>query len=81
MHQVHCPHVQEASIAYPTLPVTNHYAKSVQIFPSECRQRAATYRGKLSLTVKWLVDGVATGNSVRFPGYVPIMVKVSSTPL
>lgn len=71
---------QEASIAYPTLPVANHYAKSVQIFPSECRQRAATYRGKLSITVKWLVDGEDTGNTVRFPGFVPIMVKVSPSP-
>ncbi len=67
---------QEASIGYPTVPVSNHYAKSVQIFPAECRQRAATYRGKLSLTVKWMVDGSPAGSSVRFPGQVPIMVKV-----
>ncbi|XP_064401799.1 DNA-directed RNA polymerase I subunit RPA2-like isoform X3 [Halichondria panicea] len=67
--------IEEASIGYPTVPVSNHYAKSVQIFPSECRQRAATYRGKLSLTVKWMVDGSPAGSSVRFPGQVPIMVK------
>lgn len=54
------------------------YSKSVKIFPSECRQRVATYRAKLSITVRWSVDGQVAGSVSRIAGQVPIMVKVGS---
>lgn len=68
--------LQEASIGYPTVPETNVYSKSVKIYPSECRQRAVTYKAKLSVTFKWLVDGQPVGGATRVLGQVPIMIKV-----
>ena len=68
--------MQEANIARPTLPETNIYSSSIKIFPSECRQRKCTYRGKLSLTFRWMVDGVMMGSFTKVAGLVPIMVKV-----
>ena len=59
-----------------TVPETNVYSKSVKIFPSECRQRATTYKAKLSVTVRWSVDGQPAGSVCRVAGQVPIMVKV-----
>lgn len=64
------------AIGYPTVPETNVYSKSVKIFPSECRQRATTYKAKLSVTVRWNVDGQPAGSVCRVVGQVPIMVKV-----
>ena len=52
------------------------YSKSVKIYPSECRQRAATYKAKLSVTFKWLIDGQPAGGATKILGQVPIMVKV-----
>ena len=52
------------------------YSKSVKLYPSECRQRAATYKAKLSVTFKWLIDGQPAGGATKILGQVPIMVKV-----
>ena len=56
---------------------TNVFSRSVKIFPSECRQRAATYRGRLSVTLKWKIDGQHAGAQSKMVGQVPIMVKVN----
>ena len=59
------------------MPETNVYAKSVKIYPSECRQRAATYKAKLSVTFKWMINSQLAGGATKILGQVPIMVKVS----
>ena len=70
------------AIGYPTVADSNIYAKSVRVFPAECRQGAATYRAKLTATVHYKVTcggkglGGAAGSISRSLGHVPIMVKV-----
>ena len=73
---VSCPPFQDATIGYPTVPETNIYSRSVKIFPSECRERAATYKAKMSITLRWKVDGELAGTCDKVAGQVPIMVKV-----
>ena len=52
------------------------YSRSVKIFPAECRERAATYKAKMSVTITWKVDGKTAGSMDKVVGQVPIMVKV-----
>ena len=52
------------------------YSRSVKIFPAECRQRAATYKAKMSVTLCWRIDGQSAGSMDKVVGHVPIMVKV-----
>jgi DNA-directed RNA polymerase beta subunit len=68
--------LEGATIGYPTVDEKNVFSKSVQVFPSECRERATTYKAKLSLTLKWELDGKSGGSITKVVGQVPIMVKV-----
>ena len=60
----------------PTLPETNVHAKSIQIYPSECRERASTYKAPLNIALQFIIEG-QTVNTLTIPlGQIPIMVKV-----
>ena len=48
----------------------------MKIFPSECRERAATYKAKMSITLRWKIDRQLAGSIDKVTGQVPIMVKV-----
>ena len=69
--------LQDAVIGYPTLPENNVFSKSVRIFPCECRERAVSYKAKISVKLKWRIDHVIAGSITKVAGQVPIMVKVS----
>ena len=68
--------LQDASIGHPTIPETNVYSRSVKIFPAECRERGATYKAKMSVTISWKVEGRSAGSLDKVVGHVPIMIKV-----
>ncbi|KAL8370558.1 hypothetical protein RB595_000774 [Gaeumannomyces hyphopodioides] len=57
------------------VPVTNKLAKTREIFPAECRERHATYRGKLSATFEFQVNDEEPQEFVREIGQMPIMTK------
>ena len=59
------------------VPLTNKFAKTREIFPAECRERHATYRGKLSATFEYRINNGDAKEFVREIGQMPIMVKVS----
>jgi DNA-directed RNA polymerase I subunit RPA2 len=69
--------IEDATIGHPTIPDTNVYSRSVEIFPAECRQRGATYKAKMSVTLRWKVDRRDAGSMDKVVGHVPIMVKSS----
>jgi DNA-directed RNA polymerase beta subunit len=51
-------------------------ARNRQVFPAECRERHVTYRGRLSATLEFRING---GDPVEFTrefGQVPVMIKV-----
>lgn len=50
--------------------------KAATIYPSECRQRAETYKGLLTAKLGWWVDGEPKVPLTVNLGEIPIMVKV-----
>lgn len=60
----------------PQVPPSNKLARNRQVFPAECRERHVTYRGRLSATLEYRING---GDPVEFTrefGQVPVMIKV-----
>lgn len=71
--------VEDVSINYPTVPSGTVGIKNHKIYPTECRQRAATYKAKINAKIGWSVNGRKQEVLERNLGEVPIMVKVSLT--
>ncbi|KAJ5567203.1 hypothetical protein N7535_006509 [Penicillium sp. DV-2018c] len=70
--------VREIFLEKPTLPPTNKYTtRNREIYPSECRERHATYRGKLRARLEYQVNNGDWMESVRELGNVPIMVRTN----
>ncbi|KAJ5343665.1 uncharacterized protein N7506_003489 [Penicillium brevicompactum] len=70
--------VREIFLEKPMLPPTNKHATTNRdIYPSECRERHATYRGKLKARLEWQVNNGDWMESVRELGNVPIMVRTN----
>ena len=61
----------------PQLPRTNKWARNRNIFPAECRERHATYRGRLSAIIQYRVNNGSSIEMVREFGQLPIMIKSS----
>ncbi|CAK7238968.1 MAG: DNA-directed RNA polymerase I subunit RPA2 [Sporothrix thermara] len=57
------------------VPPSNKFAKVREIFPAECRERHASYRGKLTATLEYRINNSDPQEIVREFGQVPIMVK------
>lgn len=57
------------------LPPSNKFAKNREIFPAECRERHATYRGKLTATLEYRINDGDPHEFVRELGNMPIMIK------
>jgi DNA-directed RNA polymerase I subunit RPA2 len=57
-------------------PQNKHSTKNRDILPSECRERHATYSGKLRARVRWRVNNGEWSETVRELGALPLMVKV-----
>ena len=58
------------------LPASNKFStRNREIFPAECRERHASYRGKLRAKLQWRVNDEEWRESVREIGQMPIMLK------
>jgi DNA-directed RNA polymerase I subunit RPA2 len=68
--------VTEVMLQKPQVPPTNKLARNREILPSECRERHVTYRGRLSATFEYSVNGGDPVELTRELGQVPIMLKV-----
>lgn len=68
--------IDEAGFAKPSVPMEAVGVKNQIVLPTECRQRAATYKGdfKIRLTLKIDEKCITVDRSL---GSLPIMVKVS----
>ena len=51
------------------------YARDKNLYPTECRQRATSYMGKLNLEFVWYLDGNFMGSLEEHIGLVPVMLK------
>lgn len=68
--------ISYAVIENPAVPPGTVMVKEQRIFPSECRQKAATYKGRLSVEVRWFLNGKEQQSFIRDMGEIPIMLKV-----
>lgn len=68
--------VKDVALQKPQVPPSNKLARNRQIFPAECRERHVTYRGRLSATFEYRINGGDPVEFVRELGQVPVMVKV-----
>ena len=70
--------IRQLFLEKPTLPPANKFVvKNREIYPAECRQRHASYRGRLRARLEYRVNGGEWVESVRELGLVPIMLRVS----
>lgn len=71
-----CVRIRELFLEKAVLPPTNKFStKNREIYPSECRERHASYRGKLRARVEYKLNGGKWQDSVREMGQIPIMLK------
>lgn len=68
--------INNVSIHQPSVPTNVIGVKDYKIYPTECRQRGATYKGKIIVTLGWSVNGNSQETLEKDLGDIPIMVKV-----
>lgn len=71
--------LQNFQLLSPSVPAGTLGVKSQQIFPTECRQSANTYKGRLTGHLRWWVNGQEQMPLKREFGEIPVMVKVSAS--
>ena len=70
--------IREVFLEKAVLPAANKFStRNREILPAECRERHATYRGRLRARVEYRVNDGDWKETVREFGQVPIMLKVS----
>lgn len=67
---------KDVHLQRPQVPPSNKLARNREILPAECRERHVTYRGRLSATLEYSINGGDPVEFVREFGLVPIMLKV-----
>ncbi|KAK7499458.1 hypothetical protein BaRGS_00009433 [Batillaria attramentaria] len=67
--------LEEVNIVPPRLPESNKMTNTMKVYPAECRERRATYRGDVIVKVGWSMEGKTQGSLERVAGQIPIMVK------
>ncbi|KAL9113604.1 MAG: hypothetical protein Q9227_002342 [Pyrenula ochraceoflavens] len=68
--------VREVTLERPVLPTSNKFTTTNRnIFPSECRERHASYRGKLRARLEYRVNNGPWKESIRELGLMPIMLR------
>lgn len=67
--------IDEAAFAKPSVPMEAVGVKNQRVLPTECRQRAATYRGDFKIRLNFEIDGKSMIMD-RSLGSLPIMLKV-----
>ncbi|KAE8324101.1 hypothetical protein BDV39DRAFT_124517 [Aspergillus sergii] len=70
--------IKEVFLEKPAIPPTNKFTtRNRNIYPSECRERHATYRGKLRARIEYRVNNGDWMEAVRELGQVPIMMRTN----
>jgi DNA-directed RNA polymerase I subunit RPA2 len=72
--------VREVFLEKAVLPPSNKFsARNREIYPSECRERHATYRGRLRARLEYQVNNGDWKESIRELGQIPLMLRVSGS--
>lgn len=68
--------LDDVHIYKPTVPSNTIGVKTYKIYPTECRQRGTTYKGKILVRLGWSINGKEQEAFEKDLGEVPIMIKV-----
>lgn len=68
--------LDDVHIYKPTVPSGTIGVKNFKIYPTECRQRGTTYKGKITVRIGWSINGTEQEPLEKDLGEVPIMIKV-----
>lgn len=68
--------LQSAKLCSPVVPPGLCGVKSPYIYPTECRQRGITYKGRLVTKLSFKINGSQLAVVEKDLGQIPIMVKV-----
>lgn len=68
--------IKDVTLQRPQVPPANKKARVREVMPAECRERHVTYRGRLSATFEYQINGGDPVEFVRELGQVPVMLKV-----
>lgn len=72
--------VKEVFVEKAQLPSSNKYStRNREIMPAECRERHATYRGRMSARLEYRINDAEPVEFVRSLGQVPLMLMVNLT--
>ncbi|CAH0563356.1 unnamed protein product [Brassicogethes aeneus] len=67
--------VNDFSFESPEVPLGTIGVRNRLVYPTECRQRAATYKGKFMISVSWFLDDVQQLSFEKDMGDIPVMIK------
>ncbi|XP_076280843.1 RNA polymerase I subunit Rpl135 [Lasioglossum baleicum] len=67
--------IDDVTVHQPSVPVGTIGVKNHRIYPTECRQRGCTYKGKMTVKLGWSINGKIQEALERDLGEIPIMVK------
>ena len=71
-----CVRIREVFLEKAILPPTNKFStKNREIYPAECRERHASYRGRLRARLEYRLDESEWQDCVREMGQIPIMLR------
>lgn len=68
--------LDDVHIYKPAVPSGTIGVKNFKIYPTECRQRGGTYKGKIIVRIGWSINGTEQEPLEKDLGEVPIMIKV-----
>ena len=69
--------VVSCSISKPVVPPSNIHVKDRRVYPAECRQRHDTYKGMVTATMRWELNGIGRPEITKDIGEIPIMLRSS----
>lgn len=69
--------IDAANLSYPIVPMNTVGVRTQRVYPTECRQRAGTYKGRFVARIRWALNGEEQTAFEKDMGEIPIMIKVS----
>lgn len=67
--------VEDPKISMPMVDTNDAYSVQRKVFPSECRERLKTYKGRFQVKFCWRVNDGPVSSEIRDLGQLPIMVR------
>ncbi|XP_043799953.1 DNA-directed RNA polymerase I subunit RPA2 [Apis laboriosa] len=67
--------IDDVSIDQPSVPSGIIGVKTHKIYPTECRQRGCSYKGKITVKLGWSINDKLQETLARDLGEIPIMIK------